>query len=91
MQVTKNEKIVKVVQEETYDIKGLTKAEAITLLLLLSKTNGGLLFPVYQNLDRLLDMQNEVDVRVPIYDCNGNKLTVDLHAVESKIKQLAGE
>ena len=32
MQVTKNEKIVKVVQEETYDIKGLTKAEAIALL-----------------------------------------------------------
>ena len=91
MQVTKNEKIVKVVQEETYDIKGLTKAEAIALLALIANTNGRLLLPIYQNLDRLLDMQNEVDVRLPIYDCNGNKFIADLHNVESKIKQLAGE
>lgn len=89
MQVTKNEKIVKVVQEETYDIKGLTKAEAIALLAILACTNGSLLFPIYQNLDRLLDMGNNIDNIIPLRDSNGNKFTADLCAVINKIDKLA--
>ena len=54
MQVTKNEKIVQVVQEETYDIKGLSKAEAITLLLLLSNANGKHSHNIYRVLDEAL-------------------------------------
>lgn len=40
MQVTKNEKIVQVIKEETFDITGLTKAEAIALLALVANSNG---------------------------------------------------
>ena len=60
MQVTKNEKIVKVVQEETYDIKGLTKAEAIALLFLVSNTNGRHTRSIYDELDEALEMDNQV-------------------------------
>jgi len=91
MQVTKNEKIVKVVQEETYDIKGLTKAEAIALLALTACTNGRLLFPIYQNLNRLLGMQNSIEDHVRLLDTKGDEFVADLCAIESKIKQLAWE
>lgn len=86
MQVTKNEKIVKVVQEETYDIKGLTKAEAIALLLLLSKTNGGLTYHTYLGLDNSLGMNNLIDELIHF-----DVPTIDLASVRSQIEQLAQE
>ena len=86
MQVTKNEKIVKVVQEETYDIKGLTKAEAITLLLLLSKTNGSIAYNIYSVLDVSLRQNNRVDTRISL-----SIPTIDLHSVRHEIEKLAQE
>ena len=86
MQVTKNEKIVKVLQEETYDIKGLTKAEAIALLLLLSKTNGSIAYNIYSVLDVSLRMNNQVDSRISLIIP-----TIDLHSVRHEIEQLAQE
>lgn len=86
MQVTKNEKIVQVVQEETYDIKGLTKAEAITLLLLLSKTNGSIAYNIYSVLDVSLRQNNRVDTRISL-----SIPTIDLHSVRHEIEKLAQE
>lgn len=86
MQVTKNEKIVKVVQEETYDIKGLTKAEAIVLLLLLSNTNGSIAHDIYSVLDVSLRMNNRVDSRISL-----SIPTIDLHSVRHEIEKLAQE
>ena len=86
MQVTKNEKIVKVVQEETYDIKGLTKAEAIALLLLLANSNGKYAYNIYCSLDKSLGMDNDVSERIGLYaPC------IDLQSVQDKIEQLAQE
>lgn len=86
MQVTKNEKVVKVIQEETYDIKGLTKAEAIALLLLLSKTNGGLTYNLYLGLDESLGMNNLIEERIHF-----SIATIDLASVREQIEQLAQE
>lgn len=86
MQVTKNEKIVQVVQEETYDIKGLSKAEAITLLLLLSKTNGSIAYNIYSVLDASLRQNNRVDTRISL-----SIPTIDLHSVRHEIEKLAQE
>lgn len=86
MQVTKNEKIVQVIQEETYDIKGLTKAEAIALLLLLSKTNGSHAHGIYHVLDVALEMNNQVDRRISL-----NIPAIDLHSVQHQIEKLAQE
>lgn len=90
MQVTKNEKIVKVVQEETYDIKGLTKAEAIAILITLGRTNGNLLYPIYKTLlSELGDDCNNLggDLRTG----SGEVDILDVYSLESKIKQLAQE
>ena len=86
MKVTKNEKVVKVVQEETYDIKGLTKAEAIALLLLLSNTNGSIAHDIYSVLDVSLRMNNRVDSRISL-----SIPTIDLHSVRHEIEKLAQE
>jgi len=86
MQVTKNEKIVKVVQEETYDIKGLSKAEAITLLLLLSNTTGNTAYNIYRGLNESLGMNNLVSKRVGF-----SFPTIDLHSVRHEIDKLAQE
>lgn len=86
MQVTKNEKIVQVVQEETYDIKGLTKAEAIVLLLLLAKSNGDIAYNVYKELDKSLGMNNRVDNSISL-----TVPTIDLHSVRHEIEKLAQE
>lgn len=86
MQVTKNEKIVQVVQEETYDIKGLSKAEAIVLLLLLSKANGSTAYDIYHVLDVSLGMNNRVDSRISLI-----VPTIDLHSVRHEIEKLAKE
>ena len=86
MQVTKNEKIVQVVQEETYDIKGLSKAEAIVLLLLLSKTNGSIAHNIYSVLDASLRMNNRVDNSISL-----TVPTIDLHSIQHEIEQLAQE
>ena len=84
MQVTKNEKIVKVVQEETYDIKGLTKAEAIALLFLVSNTNGRHTRSIYDKLDEALEMDNQVGRHISL-----NIPTIDLHSVQHQIEKLA--
>lgn len=86
MQVTKNEKIVKVVQEETYDIKGLNKAEAIALLLVLSKTNGRLIYNTYLGLDKSLGMNNLIDELIHF-----DVPTIDLASVGPQIEKLAQE
>lgn len=86
MQVTKNEKVVKVVKEETYDIKGLTKAEAIALLLLLSKTNGRLAYNLYLGLDESLGMNNSIGELIHF-----DIATIDLASVHEQIEQLAQE
>lgn len=86
MQVTKNEKIVKVVQEETYDIKGLSKAEAIVLLLLLSNANGNTAYYIYKGLNESLGMSNLVNKRIGF-----SVPTIDLHSVRHEIEKLAQE
>lgn len=86
MQVTKNEKIVQVLQEETYDIKGLSKAEAIVLLLLLSKSNGDYAYNIYYALDKSLKMNNQIDSHISF-----SVPTIDLHSVRHEIKKLAQE
>ena len=90
MQVTKNEKIVKVVQEETYDIKGLSKAEAIAILIVLGRTNGNIMYPVYKALLAKLDSTCN-DLGKDLRTGSGEIDILDVHRLESKIKQLAQE
>lgn len=91
MQVTKNEKIVQVIKEETFDITGLTKAEAIALLALVANSNGDFLYDLYKNLDEQLDMKNSIDLKVPLRDYKGNKFTADFCAIAGVINLLAQE
>lgn len=89
MQVTKNEKIVKVVKEETYDIKGLSKAEAIALLLVAGNTNGDLLYDFYHNLKDSLG--NNFDFPHNLRDINGKLAIQDLKALEEKINNFVSK
>lgn len=91
MQITKNEKIVQVIKEETFDITGLTKAQAIALLALVAHSNGDFLYDLYKNLDEQLDMRNAIDQKVPLRDYKGNKFTANLCAVAGLINKLAQE
>ena len=91
MQVTKNEKIVKVIKEETFDITGLTKAQAIALLALVANSNGNFLYDLYKNLDEQLGMRNGIDQKVPLRDYKGNTFTANFCAVAGVINQLAQE
>ena len=90
MQVTKNEKIVKVLQEETYDIKGLSKAEAIAILIVLGRTNGNLLYPTYKALLSELGA-NCASLSYELRTGSGEIDILDVYALESKIKQLTQE
>ena len=90
MQVTKNEKIVQVVQEETYDIKGLSKAEAIAILIVIGRTNGSLLYPTYKALASELGEECE-DLGVELRTSSGQYDIQDVLTLESKINKLAQE
>ena len=89
MQVTKNEKIVKVVQEETYDIKGLTKAEAIALLLVAGNTNGNLLFDFYHNLKDSLG--EDFNFPHSLREVGGKIAIQDVKALEEKINNFVSK
>jgi hypothetical protein len=91
MQVTKNEKIVQVSKEETFDITGLTKAQAIALLALVANSNGDFLYDLYKNLDEQLGMRNSIDLKVPLRHYNGDKFTANFCAVAKVINKLAQE
>lgn len=83
MQVTKNEKILKVVKEETYDIKGLTKAEAIALLLVAGNTNGTLLYDFYHNLK--VSLGEDFNFPHSLREVGGKIAIQDLITLEEKI------
>lgn len=85
MQVTKNEKIV---QEETYDIKGLTKAEAIAIMLLTGRSCGWVTNKVYHGLrDKLAKYSN-----LSIVDVQTSKeIAFDLRDLQEKINSLDKE
>jgi hypothetical protein len=91
MQVTKNEKIVQVIKDETFDITGLTKAQAIALLALVVNSNGDFLYDLYKELDKQLGMRNSIELKVPLRDYNGDKFTADFCAVAGIINLLAQE
>lgn len=91
MQVTKNEKIVQVIKGETFDITGLTKAQAIALLALVANSNGNFLYDLYKNLDEQLDMKNQITSKVPLRHYNGDKFTANFCAVAKVINKLAQE
>lgn len=88
MQVTKNEKIVKVVQEETYDIKGLSKAEAIAIMLLTGRSCGWIMNKVYHGLHNELAKYSNLS----IVDVQTSKeSTFDLRDLQEKINSLDKE
>lgn len=89
MQVTKNEKIVKVVQEETYDIKGLSKAEAIALLLVTGNTNGTLLYNFYHNLK--VSLGEDFNFPHCLLEVNGKIAVQDVKALEEKINNFVSK
>lgn len=89
MQVTKNEKVVKVIQEETYDIKGLTKAEAIALLLVTGNTNGTLLYDFYHNLK--VSLGDDCLLSAGLRDLNGKITIQDVASLEDKINKLSSK
>lgn len=89
MQVTKKEKIVKVVKEETYDITGLSKAEVIALFAVIGRTNGKHLYSTY------LQLKNELTDKLYLGDFletdTGEHCILNVHAIESRIDILAQE
>ena len=88
MQVTKNEKIVQVVQEETYDIKGLSKAEAIAIMLLTGRSCGWVANKVYHGLHNELAKYSNLS----IVDVQTSKeSTFDLRDLQEKINSLDKE
>jgi len=88
MQVTKNEKIVKVVQEETYDIKGLTKAEAIAIMLLTGRSCGWVTNRVYHGLRDKLAKYSNLSI-VDVQTSEGSAF--DLRDLQEKINSLDKE
>lgn len=89
MQVTKNEKIVQVIKEETFDITGLTKAEAIALYAVVGRTNGELLYEIYLELKKQLGQ--EFYVGGELETTEGEQHIQNVRAIEAKINQLAQE
>lgn len=89
MQVTKNEKVVKVVKEETYDIKGLTKAEAIALLAVAGNTNGTLLYDFYHNLK--VSLGDDCRLSAGLRDLNGKIAIQDIKALEEQINNFVSK
>ena len=89
MQVTKNEKIVKVIKEETFDITGLTKAQAIALYAVVGRTNGALLYEIYLELKKQLGQ--EFYVGGELETTEGEQHIQNVRAIEAKINQLAQE
>lgn len=89
MQVTKNEKIVKVVQEETYDIKGLTKAQAIALFAVIGRTNGKLLYDVY--LELKVQLTDKLYLGDFLETNTGEHEILNVKAIEHRINVLAQE
>ena len=89
MQVTKNEKIVKVIKEETFDITGLTKAEAIALYAVVGRTNGKHLYKIFLELDKQLGQKFYVgdDLETD----TGDHSILNVRAIESRINLLAQE
>ena len=88
MQVTKNEKIVKVLQEETYDIKGLSKAEAIAIMLLTGRSCGWVTNKVYHGLRNELAKYSNLS----IVDVQTSKESAfDLRDLQEKINSLDKE
>jgi len=88
MQVTKNEKIVKVVQEETYDIKGLSKAEAIAIMLLTGRSCGWVTNNIYHGLRNKLAKYSNLS----IVDVQTSKeSTFDMRGLQEKINSLDKE
>ena len=88
MQVTKNEKIVQVLQEETYDIKGLTKAEAIAIMLLTGRSCGWVTNNIYHGLRNKLAKYSNLS----IVDVQTSKESAfDLRDLQEKINRLDKE
>lgn len=85
MQVTKNEKIV---QEETYDIKGLTKAEAIAIMLLTGRSCGWITNKVYHGLRDKLAKYSNLSI-VDVQTSEGSAF--DLRDLQEKINSLDKE
>ena len=89
MQVTKNEKIVQVIKEETFDITGLTKAQAIALYAVISRTNGNHLYEIFLELKKQLGQKFYVGDELETI--TGEQHIQNVAAIEAKINLLAQE
>ena len=89
MQVTKNEKIVQVIKEETFDITGLTKAQAIALYAVISRTNGNHLYEIFLELKKQLGQKFYVGGELET--TTGEQHILDVNAIKAKINLLAQE
>ncbi len=89
MQVTKNEKIVQVIKEETFDITGLTKAQAIALYAVVGRTNGELLYEIFLELKKQLGQKFYVGDELKTTE--GEQHIQNVNAIEVEINLLAQE
>ena len=89
MQVTKNEKIVQVIKEETFDITGLTKAQAIALYAVIGRTNGNHLYEIFLELKYQLGQKFYVGGELETL--TGEQHIQNVDALEAKINLLAQE
>lgn len=89
MQVTKNPKIVKVIKGETFNITGLTKAEAIALYAVVGRTNGKHLHDVYLQLKK--ELTDELYLGDVLETDTGERSILNVRAIESRINLLAQE